>query len=99
MEDRYQTKLRQGQITVYCLYGALTAINIAYLMSKIVKLTEKKFHLLMFCLIQLCCICYVIEAYSYPYINSWLPIVFSGLNLLFNELAHSIFVIKFWVVA
>ena len=45
---------RRHMITVYVLYSILSFINIAYLSTRVLKLTEKKFHLIMFFFLQLC---------------------------------------------
>ena len=51
--DRVIRILKIEQITVYILYSAISIANIYYLLTKILKLNNKSFHLMMFILLQM----------------------------------------------
>lgn len=51
--DRVIRILKIEQITVYILYSAISIANIYYLLTKILKLNNKSFHLMMFIFLQM----------------------------------------------
>lgn len=85
---------------IWVLYFVLTAMNLWYFTTRIFKLNQKGFHLMMFCLLQFCYLCYILE-----YVAVWAQasktiIVFTYYFYYgCNSVAHGIFVMKYWVLS
>ena len=81
-------------------YSILTVLNCVYLVTKIKKLETKRFHIMMFVILQICYIaniCTFIIAYKIGFTNLFL--VFSAIWEITMLVAHSIFVIKYYVIS
>ncbi len=67
--DYTPDELKKVQITVYTFYSILSALNFIYFATRIIRLKEKRFHLLMFVLLQLSFTSCIIE-YAFWDVNS-----------------------------
>ncbi len=92
------TKFLRHQVTVYVLYTSLSIFNFTYLLIRIIKLNQKKFHFLMFGILQTCYCCYILEYVTVDY-NYTFAFCFNEFWYLSNEMVHSIFAIKYWVLS
>lgn len=88
---------------VFITYSLLSLVNIYYFVARIRKLDHKSFHLTMFVLLQICYTTYIAEwAIIYQannYAPSNIPYYLSTISFSANELLHSIFVCKFWLLS
>ena len=93
-------------ILIWTLYSIATMANFVYL-YRIMKLEQKRFHLMMFLILQICYFSYITE-YAIIYFLLHNGYEFTG-NLvvdwsgniwyLMMNIAHSIFVIKYFVIS
>ena len=82
------------------LYGSLSVINFWFLITKISKLEQKGFFILMFCLLQVCYAAYIFEHIDLLTFNSELAYYISyDLFYSMNEMVHAIFVMKYWILS
>ena len=95
-------------ILIWTLYSIATIANFVYLYC-IMKLEQKRFHIMMFLILQICYFSYITE-YSIIYFVVHNGFEFIGkLNIvaewsgniwyLMMNIAHSIFVIKYFVIS
>lgn len=87
-------------ITVFSLYSTLSLINFYYYCTRIRPLKEKSFHRLMFTVLQVCYAFYLVEYIVYWYFkySKWVNILYM-MYFTTNEVAHLIFVLKYWILA
>ena len=87
-------------ILAWVTYSILTVLNFVYLVTKIKKLEAKRFHIMMFVILQIyyiANICATIIAYKIGFtISYW---VFDYIWAISMLIAHSIFVIKYYVIS
>ena len=111
--DIYQTLISQAWLNII-LYTILTGANLYYFIVAILKLNEKQFHLGMLTLLQLTYLSTMIanglkwrlagaianeDASNYHSKQLLVYWTFTYLFYSFNVIAHSVFVIKYWVLA
>lgn len=95
-----QTQIQS--IVLFVLYLILTAYNLLYFCTRILKLNLKKFHLMMFILLQLCYFSILTKSVFLWFTTSTddFDILLSyDVYYFLNEVVHSIFVVKYWVMA
>lgn len=56
-----ETQEKIDAVSVWILYSGLTAVNMYYLLYKIIRLQHTRFHIMMFLILQLGYICYIVE--------------------------------------
>lgn len=88
---------------VFFTYSILSLINIYYFVARIIKLEYKNFHILMFVLLQICYTTYIAEwviiYIQHSFEKSNIAYYLSIISFSANELLHSVFVCKFWLIS
>lgn len=96
-EINKEENIKGHMITVYVLYSTLSLINIAYLTTRVLKLKQKKFHLVMFAILQLCYCSRIADRYIWN--RKTIADCFWVTYYTSDEVAHCFFAIKYWALS
>ena len=88
---------RRHAITIYVLFGILSIINITYFFTRILKLEQKQFHVMMFALLQ---VAYFSHLAGYIWWNQLrASFTLAAVYNILDESVHCIFAVKYWVLS
>ena len=85
-------------LTVYIGYGGLSLLNLYYLV-RVLRLKDKKFHLLMFTILEVGYLSYIMRYAEIAHADKYWDYFFGDLYVSCDNLAHTIFVTKYWVLS
>ncbi len=88
--------LKKQMITTFVLYGALSLVNLAYL-SQIIKLNQRRFHLTMFTLLELCFLSYILSFALYK--SNAAISIFLVAYYAIGQVIYTIFAVKYFILA